>query len=162
MMTTTMMNLDRTAAVVQRDTGMTARVTFAWAMAGGVLAGGLLVAVMTLAGRLNANGVLVTATGLFLLGAAAGLFAGAAAGWFGRPEGVTAAEAGRALVRALAWAVPGLAVAYLATGWMAATVLVLYAGAVVPMVFAAGAWVTGAVVVAWAVVETAGVGGAQG
>jgi hypothetical protein len=157
MMTTMTMYRDRTPAMAARDTGMTARVALAWAMAGGVLAGGFLVGFMTLAGRLNANGVLVTATGLFLLGTAAGFAVGGVIGWFGRPADVTAAEAVGGLFRAVAYAVPALLVAFLATGWMAATVMVLYAGAVVPMVLAAGAWVTGAAVVMWAAVETAAV-----
>ncbi|HSJ25074.1 MAG TPA: hypothetical protein VK929_10420 [Longimicrobiales bacterium] len=155
-MTTTMMkNPARTPATDERDTGMTARVTVAWAMAGAVTAGGFLVAAATLTERLSGHAVFVTAAGLFLLGAVGGFATGAALGYFGRPTDVTAAEARTGLVRAALWALPALAVTFLVTGWVAGTVLVLHAGAALPMVFATAAWLTGAAMVLWAADEAA-------
>jgi hypothetical protein len=155
-MTTTMMQYPaRTPAADARDTGMTARVTVAWALAGAVAAGGFLVATLTLTERLSGHAVFVTAAGLFLLGAAAGFAIGAGLGYFGRPADVTAAEARGGLARAALWALPALAATFLVTAWLAATVLVLYAGRTLPMVFAAAAWLTAAALVLWAVTEAA-------
>lgn len=154
-MTTTMTHTARTPDTTARDTGMTARVTVAWTMAGGVAAGGFVVAALTLAGRLSANGVLLAAAGMFLLGAAAGFAVGAALGWFGRPADVTEAEATRGLYMAALWALPAMAVAFLATGWIAATVMVVFAGKLVPAVFAGAAWLAGAAMVFGALTEGA-------
>lgn len=154
-MTTTMTHTARTPDTNARDTGMTARVAVAWTMAGGVTAGGFVVAALTLAGRLSGHGVLLAAAGMFLLGAAAGFAVGAALGWFGRPDDVTAEEATRGLYMAALWAVPAMAVAFLVTGWIAATGVVLFAGKTVPALFAGAAWLAGAAMVFGALAEGA-------
>jgi energy-converting hydrogenase Eha subunit B len=154
-MTTTMNRTERTPSVA-RDTGMTARVTVAWAMAGGVAAGGFFVAAMNLTGRLSGSGVLLAAGGMFLIGAMAGFMAGALLGYLGRPADVNADEGTRGLFMALLWAVPGLAAAFLVTGWIAATGVVLFAGNAVPVAFMVAAWLVGAAMVGGAFVEAAG------
>jgi hypothetical protein len=57
---------------------------------------------------------------------------------------------------ALLWAVPGLAAAFLVTGWIAATGVVLFAGNAVPVAFMVAAWLVGAAMVGGAFVEAAG------
>jgi hypothetical protein len=154
-MTTMTIDRNRTPAALERDPAFAARVTLAWAMAGGLLAGGYFVAFMTLAQRLNANALLVTATGLFILGAGVGGLFGAVLGWAGRPRDVTRDELLRGLLRTALLAVPALGFAFLAAAWVAMTVVVLYAGRMLPMAFAFGAWLTGAAVVLWAATEAA-------
>jgi hypothetical protein len=153
-MTTTTNRTDRTDGDA-RDTGMTARVTVAWTMAGGVVAGGFVVAALTLAGRLSGNGLLLAAAGMFLLGAAAGFGVGALLGWFGRPADVSREEATRGVFVAALWAIPALAVAFLVTGWVAMTVVVLFAGKLLPALFAGAAWLAGVAMVFGAVAEAA-------
>jgi hypothetical protein len=153
-MTTTLNRTARTDTDA-RDTGMTARVTVAWTMAGGVTAGGFVVAALTLAGRLSGNGVLLAAAGMFLLGATAGFGVGALLGWFGRPADVTREEATRGLFMAALWALPAVALAFLVAGWVAMTVVVLFAGNLLPALFAGAAWLAGVAMVFGAVTEAA-------
>ena len=55
-----------------RGIGLHGRVAVTWAAAGGILLGGVLVAVMTLAGRLSGHGLFFTVSGLFVIGAVLG------------------------------------------------------------------------------------------
>jgi hypothetical protein len=137
----------------ERDDGLPVRVTVAWTVTGAVLMGGVFVAVMTLAERLNGNALLVTAGGLYILGALAGFAAGALLGFFGRPAGVTARDAAHRLGFAALLAVPALAVGFVAAGWIAMTVVALYTGKAVALAAVAVGWLAGAVFVLGAVVE---------
>jgi hypothetical protein len=60
------------AKIIERDLGLPGGVTVAFTMAGGVLLGGILVALMTLSGQLSGHGLFMTSTGLFVVGAAIG------------------------------------------------------------------------------------------
>jgi hypothetical protein len=152
-MTTTTLNLTDTRMATERDTGMTARVAVLWAVAGGILAGGFLVAAMTLAERLNGNALLLTAGGLYILGAVLGFANGAVLGFFGRPDDVKPGEAVRKLGFAALYAVPALALGFLVAGWIAMTVMAMYAGHTAALAAMAAGWLIGAVLVAWAVLE---------
>lgn len=137
---------------VPRTIGLHGRVAVLSAMAGGVAVGGVLVAAMTLAGRLSGNAIFATATALFLVGALLGLVHGAALGFFGRPAGVTPRQAGRDMGRAGLYLVPGLAVSWLATVWVAMTLVAFYTGRVGPLAGAAVGWLgAGAILAATAV-----------
>jgi len=83
---------------------------------------------MTLAGRLSGNAIFATATALFVVGAALGLVHGAVLGFFGRPAAVTPREAGRDLGRAGLYAVPALAVAWLAAHLRDSDLVLLHVG----------------------------------
>ncbi|NJD19064.1 MAG: hypothetical protein FIA95_07265, partial [Gemmatimonadetes bacterium] len=125
---------------VPRSIGLHGRVTVFSAMAGGVAAGGVLVAAMTLAGRLSGNAIFATATALFLVGAVLGLIHGAALGFFGRPAGVAPRQAGHDMGRAALYLLPGLAVSWLAAIWVAMTMVAFYTGRVGPLAGAAVGW----------------------
>jgi hypothetical protein len=145
-MTTTTMNLAGQQAVT-RGTGLVGRVIVTWTVAGGLLAGGFLVAGMTLAGRLSGNALLMTAAVLYVAGAVLGFAHGAALGFFGRPTDMPAREAlGRVGLAAL-YAIPAVAVGFLAAGWIAMTTLALYLGRTLPLVGVGAGWVAGAVLV---------------
>ena len=61
-----------TPTPVRRQIGRTGRVALSWAMAGGIGLGGVLVSLMTLTGRMSANALMLTTTGLFIIGAVLG------------------------------------------------------------------------------------------
>jgi hypothetical protein len=138
---------------VPRTIGLHGRVAVFSAMAGGVAVGGVLVASMTLAGRLSGNAIFATATALFLVGAVIGLVHGAALGYFGRPAGVSPSQAGHDLGRAALYLVPGLAVSWLATIWVAMTLVAFYTGRVGPLAGAAVGWLAAGTILAAAVVQ---------
>lgn len=137
-----------TPAPLLRSIGLTGRVAVTWTMAGGLLLGGVLVALMTLAGRLSGHGIFMTATGLFVIGAMLGALHGAALGLLGRPADVPRHEALGALGRAALYAVPGATVAWLLTVWIAMSAVATYLDRVGPLVLVAIAWVGGLAVVA--------------
>lgn len=137
-----------------RDIGPHGRVVVSWTMAGGILLGGFLVAVMTLSGQLSAFGLFMTASALFVLGALLGFVHSLALGLLGRPEGMTLRQARRDLTLATLYAVPGLVLAWLTTIWVAMTVVALYLGRIGPLLGAATGWLIGA-----ALLSTAGVYG---
>lgn len=137
-------------APLLRSIGLTGRVAVTWTMAGGLLLGGVLVALMTLSGRLSGHGIFMTATGLFVIGALIGAAHGAALGLLGRPAGVPRHEALGALGRAALYAVPGATVAWLLTVWIAMSAVASYLDRVGPLALVTVAWLGGAVVVAMA------------
>jgi hypothetical protein len=137
----------------ERDDGLPVRVTVAWTVTSAVLMGGVLVAAMTLAGRLNGNALLLTAGGLYLVGAAVGFAAGALLAFSGRPAGQTGAEAARRLGLAAFVAVPVLAVGFVVAGWIAMTAVALYVGKPLAMAGVVAGWAFGAVFATGAVVE---------
>jgi hypothetical protein len=151
-MTTTTLNTT-TDMPAERDTGLTARVIGTWTVAGAVFMGGFLVAAMTLAERMNGNALLVTATGLFLVGALFGCLGGTVIGFLGRPANVTAREAVRSLGTAALWTVPGLAVGYMAAAWTAMATMAIYMNRPLPLVGVVVGAVVGALILTWAAVE---------
>jgi hypothetical protein len=148
-MTTTTMNMESTGgeAVVARDVGLTGRVIVSWTVGGGLLLGGFLLAAMTLAGRLSANALLMTAGVLYVAGCVLGFTHGAVLGFLGRPADVTAREAVGRLGMAALYAIPALIVGFLAAGWIAMTVLALYIGRTLPLIGVGFGWMIGGVLV---------------
>lgn len=138
---------------VPRTIGLHGRVAVFSAMAGGVAVGGVLVAAMTLAGRLSGNAIFATATALFLVGALLGLVHGAVLGFFGRPAGVSPRQAGHDLGRAALYIVPGLAVSWLASIWVSMTLVAFYTGRIGPLVGAAIGWLAAGAILAAAAVQ---------
>lgn len=153
MTTATTLTASKANATVPRTIGLHGRVAVLSAMAGGIVVGGVLVAAMTLAGRLSGNGVFITATGLFLIGAVLGLVHGAALGFFGRPAGVTPRQATADLGRGALYLIPALAVAWLASIWVSMTMMAFYTGRVGPVVGAAVGWIGAGTILAAAAVQ---------
>ena len=150
-------NEERTTEAVARrlprEIGLSGKVAVSWAMGGGIGLGGLAVSIGTLTGRMSAHSLLLTSTGLFVIGALLGFIHGAVLGFFGRPEGVTKPEAVQRLALAAVYAIPGLAVAWLVSNWIAMTVIAQYTGRVLPMVGAGAGWVAGVAILFWAAAQ---------
>jgi hypothetical protein len=146
-------NPQGTIATLPRDFGLPGWIAITWTAAGGFLLGGFLVAVMTLAGQLSGAGLLLTSSGLFVVGALLGYVHGAALGFFGRPQGTTRRQAISALVLAAIYAVPVLAIGVVVSGWIAMTVVSLYAGKYVALGLSAVAWMVGIAAVSAAVAQ---------
>lgn len=126
-----------------RGIGVPGTVAVSWAAAGGVLVGGFLVAAMTLTGQLSGHALLLTCTGLFVVGAVLGFIHGAVLGWMGRPKSVNRPEALGGLALSLAYAVPAMLVAWLVAGWIGMTSVALYAGHTAALVGCGVAWLVG-------------------
>lgn len=144
---------DAVARRLPRELGQSGRTAVSWAMAGGVVLGGLAVAIGTLIGKMSAQSLLLTSTGLFIVGALLGFVHGAVLGFVGRAEEVTKREALHRLTLAVVYAIPGLAVAWLVSNWIAMTVIAQYAGRVLPMVGVGAGWLAGFGIVLWAGVQ---------
>lgn len=139
---------------VTRGLGVPGKLAVSWAAAGGVLVGGFLVATMTLMGQLSGHGLLVTSTGLFLVGALLGFIHGGVLGWMGRPAEMTRGSAVASLAMGVAYAVPALLACWLVAGWIGMTSVALYAGKAAPIIGCGVAWLAGL-----ALVSAAGAGG---
>jgi hypothetical protein len=124
--------------------GSVGKVAVSWAVGGGILVGGVLVAAMTLAGQLSGFGLLLTCTGLFAVGGVLGFAHGGLVGWAGRPAGVTRREALASLGMGAIYAVPALLVSWLVAGWIAMTSVALYSGKVAGLIGCGIAWLVGA------------------
>jgi hypothetical protein len=124
----------------------------AWSAAGGIALGGLLVAIMTLSGRLSGFGLFMTASGLFVAGAVIGLVHAVALGYFGRPAGTTPAEAAGDLLRGAVYALVALPFAWIAAMWIALSMPAVYMGRVPALVGVGLGWAAGVAVVATAAV----------
>ncbi len=123
-----------------RSIGLHGRVAVQATMAGGVALGGILVAAMTLAGRLSLHALFANATALFVVGAVLGGLHGVVLAWLGRPAGTPPRTAAGDLARALLYAVPGVAVAWLAAVWVAMTYVAFYTGRPGALVGVAVGW----------------------
>ncbi|MEJ2679495.1 MAG: hypothetical protein P8174_10530 [Gemmatimonadota bacterium] len=141
----------RAGRVLARGVGRAGRVAISWSVSGGLLLGGFLVAAMTLAGRLSGNALLLTSSGLFLIGAALGFLHGAVLGFLGRPEGQSRGDALSGLALSILYDVPVLLVGLVVSGWIAMTVVAVYMNRIAPMVGVVVAWAVGAVLVLVAV-----------
>jgi hypothetical protein len=132
-----------------RDFGLPGWVAISWTAAGGFLLGGFLVAIMTLTGGLSGGGLLMTSSGLFLVGGVAGFIHGSVLGFFGRPAEMSARRALGAILLAGVYALPTLAIGVVLSGWVAMTVVSLYTGNVVALALSGAAWLlAGSTVVA--------------
>lgn len=151
MMTANATAAGRTGAGLTKGVGLAGRVALTFAVAGGVLLGGVYVAVMAMIGRTSGHAVLLTAVPLFVVGALLGYVHGAVLGVLGRGDGVTRDEAVRGTALAALYAIPLATVAFLVAGWIAMTQAALYIGRPAALVGAGFGWVAGAVIVGTAV-----------
>ncbi len=126
-----------------RGLAVPGKVAVAWAAAGGILVGGFLVAAMTLTGQLSGHALLLTCTGLFVVGASLGFVHGAVLGWMGRPKGMPLRQSVGAIAMGAAYAIPALLVAWLVAGWIAMTAVALYAAKTAAIVGCGVAWLAG-------------------
>ncbi|MFW5946920.1 MAG: hypothetical protein ACOCUW_00395 [Gemmatimonadota bacterium] len=114
-----------------------------WMIAGGVLAGGFLVAYGTMTEQISGRSLLYTAGGLYLFGSLIGAVLGGALGMFGRPVETAARRAFHDQLVALLYALPALFLAFVLTGWIAMTVVAIYRGEVLPLVGVSIAYLAG-------------------
>jgi hypothetical protein len=114
-----------------------------WMIAGGVLAGGFLLAYETLTERVSGHALFYTAGGLYLVGSVLGMILGGALGMFGRPVEMAARRAFRDQLLALLYALPALFVAFVVTAWIAMTVVAVTRGEVLPLVGVSVAYLVG-------------------
>lgn len=128
---------------VPKGIGLHGRVAVTWAATGGILLGGILVALMTLSGRLSGHGLFFTASGLFVIGAVLGLAHGLALGFFGRPAGTGPRHATSDLGRAVLYSVPALAVAWLVTIWIGMSMPAVMLGRPLTLAGVGLAWIAG-------------------
>lgn len=135
---------------VTAGVGLPGKVAVAWSAAGGILVGGFLVAAMTLTGQLSGHALLLTSTGLFVVGAVLGFIHGAVLGWMGRPKHADRKSVLGGLALAAAYAIPALLVSWLIAGWIGMTSVALYAGKTAPLIGAGIAWLVGLGLVALA------------
>lgn len=117
-----------------RGFGFPGAVMLSWMIAGGLLAGGFLVAYGTLTERVSGRALLHTAGGLYIIGAFIGGILGGALGMFGRPLEMAARRAFRDQLVALLYSLPALFIAFVVTGWIAMTVVAISLGEVLPLV----------------------------
>jgi hypothetical protein len=107
---------------------------------------------MTLAGRMSGHGLFFTVSGLFVIGAVLGLAHGLVLGFFGRPAGIGPRRATGDLGRSLLYAVPALAVAWLATIWIGMSMPAVMLGRLVTLAGVGLAWIAGLAFVSYAAV----------
>jgi hypothetical protein len=144
---------ENTGQPVPRAIGLHGRVAVLSTMAGGIALGGVLVAAMTLSGRLSGHALFMNATGLFIVGAIIGLVHGTVLGYFGRPAGTSPRKAAHDLGLAALYAVPGVAIAWLAAIWVAMTMIAAYTGRLGALAAVALGWVSAGVILSAAVVQ---------
>jgi hypothetical protein len=135
---------------VPRDMGFPGRVAVSWAMASGVLAGGVLLAVLTLMDRMSAFGIFLTSTALFLGGGLFGFLHGAVLGWMGREATMDAAAARHSLALASMYVIPGLGFAWVVSSLISQTVGAQFTGNLLALAGVGVAWLAGAVICMWA------------
>lgn len=138
---------------VSRTIGLHGRTAVLWGMAGGIAVGGVLVAGMTLAGRLSGNAIFATSTALFIVGAMLGLIHGGVLGFAGRPAETSGNVAARQLALSLLYAIPGLAVAWLVSVWVALTLIAAYANSAGAFAGVAVGWVAAAAILSAAAIH---------
>jgi hypothetical protein len=103
--------------------GWTATLAASWTLAGGV-AGGVLITVLLLAGRLHPDGVLIFAGALAALGGIFGIVHGAVLGWLGRPPNEVGRLHWQERLLACGAAVAAFTVAVLLSVWFAMSAVV--------------------------------------
>lgn len=144
---------DGSTKALPRTIGLHGRVMVLSAMAGGVALGGVLVAAMTLGGQLSGHALFLNASALFIVGAALGLFHGIFLGYFGRKADVSPRTARHQMALAALYAVPGLAVAWLASIWVAMSVIAAYTGSIPAYLGVGIGWVGAAAIIAVAAID---------
>ena len=135
------------------DRGLPGRVQVTWIMAGGVLTGGVLMAIVTLTGTMN-PGLALYSTSLFcLLGAALGGVHGLALGVAGRPPGIPWTRTAGSLGLGVLAALPGLLLAWVVAVFISLTPVSLSLERPLLVFAVAGGWFVGLAVCSWAAVE---------
>lgn len=134
-------------------TGLPGRVQLAWTMAGGVLAGGLLMVLATVTNSMNSSLVLYSTSIFFLLGAVLGLVHGLALAVVGRPLRATWSETVSSLGLATVAVIPGVVLAWVAAVFISLTPASLSLGRPLLFVAVALGWMAGLSICAWAVLE---------
>lgn len=129
------------------DLGLTGKLIVGGTVSTGLLLGGYTVALMTLAGRMNGNAVLLTSIGLFLVGAMVGLTLSALAGLAGRDDGLTLTQASHQVAMGVLYAIPATIIGAMVSGWIAMAVVAVYLDRAAPMIGSAVAAAVGAVVI---------------
>jgi hypothetical protein len=129
--------------------GFPGRVALSWTVAGGFVGGVLLVDAM-IAGVADSSSLPYMGTALFGLGAVAGFVHGSILGLAGRPDGISNAQAIRAIEVAALWALPLLLVAWVAALWLAMTAVALEVGSRSILFGALIGWAGGILAAAWA------------
>ena len=119
---------------IPKGFGLPGAVFLSWMIAGGILAGGFLVAYGTMTERMSGRAILYTTGGLYIAGAVIGGVLGGAVGMFGRPFRMAARRAFRDQLVALLYSLPALFIAFVITGWIAMTVVAISLNEVMPLV----------------------------
>lgn len=138
--------------LVEGQRSLCARVVVSWTLAGGLTAGGFLLALTTWGHPETAGMVLPATPILFTMGAAAGLFHGALLAYLGRPPALDPSSARRSMFGALASLVITLPVAAILAGWIALFSATPNVGPGARAAAAAAA-VAGLLVLTWAALE---------
>lgn len=134
---------ESTGQRVPREIGQTGRVVVGGTVSTGLLLGGYAVGAMALAGRMNGGALLVTSFGLFIVGALIGLVVSTAIGLIGRAEGQSLDDAIRSVGMGILYAIPAALIGSVLAGWMAMTVIGIYAGKALAVSLSIGAAVVG-------------------
>lgn len=137
---------ENTRPTISRDMGLAGQLVVGGTVSTGLLLGGYTVAIMTLAGRMNGNAVLLTSIGLFVIGALAGLALSAAVALAGREPGVSVEAAGHQVAKGLLYAIPATLVGAMIAGWISMAVIAVYLGKTAPLVGSAVAAMIAALV----------------
>lgn len=146
-------------AVPQREIELPAMVPISWSVAGGMLLGGVAVAILVMTDNLSGHGLIASSAAFYILGAVLGLVHGLLLGVFGRPEGVTARQALAGMAHGLIYLMPALLLGWLAAGWAAALPIALRGRHVVALAITVLAWLL--VLAAVAVAASAGLAAAR-
>jgi len=137
---------ENTRPTITRDMGLAGQLVVGGTVSTGLLLGGYTVAIMTLAGRMNGNGVLLTSIGLFMIGAVVGLVLSTAVALAGRETGVSLEAAGHEVAKGMLYAIPATMVGAMIAGWISMAVIAVYLGKTAPLVGSAVAAVIAGVV----------------
>ncbi len=137
---------ESTRTPLTRNMGVTGKLVVGGTVSTGLLLGGYVVAVMTLAGRMNGNALLLTSMGLFIVGAAVGLVVSAIIGLVGREDGLSWGDAARRVGKGILFAIPACLVGSILAGWIAMAMVALYVGGIAPIAGTVIAALAGAVV----------------
>lgn len=138
-------------AFLPKRFGVPGAVFLSWMIAGGLLAGGFLVAYGTMTERISGRALLHTAGGLYIAGAVIGGILGGALGMFGRPFHMAARRAFRDQLVALLYSLPALFIAFVVTGWIAMTVVAISLGEVMPLLGVSAAYLVAFLAVGMAI-----------
>lgn len=143
----------RLLSVLQRQRTLCARVVVSWTLAGGITAGGFLLAAMTWGEAKSAGMILPVTPVLFAMGAAAGFAHGSLLAYLGRPPDLLRAAAARTIGYSVVSLVFGIPVAAVLAGWIALGTATTNVPGLGPRAAALAAAVLGSLVLAWAVLE---------